>query len=89
MSNFVQLHGLSRKTDEAIRVYVTANPDAKKRKSRAKVAPVWTPRIKEPGEAQPNRIDMRHGDYTPLLHNPTQPMRPGANDAAKYSSRGF
>jgi hypothetical protein len=84
-----KLHGLSRKADEAIRVYVTANPDTKKRKSRAKVTPVWQPRIKSPGEAQPNRIDMRHGDYTPALHNPGQPVRPGAMDFARYESKGL
>ena len=59
------------------------------RKSRAKVPTVWTPRIKDANEAQPYRIDMRGTEGVPTLHNPGQPMRPGAMDAFKYQSRGF
>ena len=58
-------------------------------KSRAKVVTPWAARVRDPGEAMPNTVDMRVGDYKPSRDNPPPVMRPGAMDYAKHASLGL
>jgi len=57
--------------------------------SKRKPPQPFVARIRERGEALPYAVDTRGTKYTTAKHNPSQPVRPGADDHNRYQSRGF
>ena len=49
----------------------------------------FVPRTRERGEAMPYDIHTKGKKYEAAKHSPSQPVRPGADDHARYVSRGF